>query len=163
MRLNRVMTLLALFAVLLTPYNSVAQKAVLSSDSSAALRTSITSQVRQAERNIISLFNANNGDNLFDIRCRNYRVTGSHIPDRVCAPSFMRRSSRQYRDLMGSNYNILRDPVHWTQYNDEEMRRFWMEFTDLVFKNEEFTAAVLHYGDLLEQMQVSTAKLATSH
>lgn len=156
MNYKKLLANLALPTLLLTTQVSFAQGSAANSHSEDAQPLSVSAQIRQAEQNIFSLFNANNGDNRFDIRCQNYRVTGSHIPKRVCAPSFMRRAGRLYRDILRSDFNILRDQVAWVQGNDEEMRRFLTEFTDLMFSNEEFSAAVLHYGDLLEQTQVST-------
>jgi len=120
-------------------------------------------QIRLAEQHIFRLFNANNNDDSFHIRCQSRKLTGSQIPRRICAPAFIRQAGRQNTQLYANEFHILRHQVVWSETDEAEMRRFWMNFTDLMFSNEEFAAAVVHYGDLLNQAQLATDGLVSSN
>lgn len=111
--------------------------------------------VQQAEQNIINLFNANNSTNQFDIRCQKLRVTGSHIPYRVCVPRFMRNNPGRYSIFMSSEFNILTDRIRSSRI-DEDIRQLQMEFTDLMFSNTEFAKAAEDYGVLVERLELAS-------
>ncbi len=48
-------------------------------------------EIRRAEDNVLSLFNAMNDDNDYDIRCRQETPLGTNIPARICNPRFVDR------------------------------------------------------------------------
>jgi hypothetical protein len=70
-------------------------------------RTMLRLQIRLAEDAIYSRFNDINGDDEYDIVCRQETLTGTHIPRRVCQPNFWRAAQARAgeeatRKLQGS-------------------------------------------------------------
>ncbi|MDD9890992.1 MAG: hypothetical protein OXU66_13650 [Gammaproteobacteria bacterium] len=75
------------------------------------------------------------------------------FPKRICAPAFMRRSYHRYAGFLSQDFNILTDEITWSVDMGDEMREFWTEFTDLIFRNNAFAYAVVRYGMLEEKRQ----------
>ncbi|NKB35082.1 MAG: hypothetical protein GKR91_18450 [Pseudomonadales bacterium] len=151
-------------AIIVSVLFSLASNVVIAQDSAEEIDSVISdldANIRQAEQTIFRLFNANNSSNRFDIRCQSLKATDSHIPKRVCAPSFVRQDYKQYAEILPADFHILRDQVTWSVDMGDEMREFWMEFTDLVFRNNDFAYAVVEFGTLLEVREEGIAALSS--
>ncbi len=62
-------------------------------------------RIRDAEENIVELFNASNDDRDYDMRCAREAPLGSHIPIRVCRTRIVDRlTARASRDFITTGF-----------------------------------------------------------
>jgi hypothetical protein len=103
-------------------------------------------EIERAENAMFERFNAINSHDDFDIRCTLEVRTGTHIPQRVCAPVFLRNAQATagrdtVRSLQGSPVggNSAQVQAGWASYRysqlEDEMRR-------LVQQDEQLLAAM---------------------
>ena len=105
-------------------------------------------QLRQVEAEIFRLFNAHNSSDRFDIECRMVRSTGSQIARRVCAPRFMSTAFSRYSHHFRKGFNVLTDPAGVGAESTGDMHQLQLEMTDLIFRSDEFAAAIVRYARL---------------
>lgn len=148
-----------IISLIVSPWNlSFGQEAGAVNDVAAL---TLKDEMRRSEQKLISLFNSQNKIRRFNIRCQKMSMTGSHISKRVCAPAFMFQSFGQYGSLLAAGFNILTDEVNWSSSRDGRIREFSMAFTDVMFRDTEFTYALLEFTQLNAQYDQVSNPLIT--
>ena len=99
-----------------------------------------------AEDDVLSVFNALNDDDQYDIYCTEERPTGSYIPVRVCRARFVDTVSAQNAyDFLSGTSSDLADPTGQLRNHEAIMRQ---KMSELAAENPTLYNALRRYYDL---------------
>jgi hypothetical protein len=109
----------------------------------------LRAEIERAEDAVFERFNAITSNHEFEIHCHPEKPTGTRIPQRVCAPSFVNQAGRNVVLAVQGNSGAQTEQVYAAEASND-YRQLEAEMRKLASEDPEFFAALQHLIELRE-------------